>query len=86
MLDLSRVFDIEYSALQMIIDGERSLARGGIELWLAGLNPDVLAYIRASGFADQLGPDRMFFNTRSGIRHHQDSLTVAPSQPGAATT
>ncbi len=81
MLDLSRVFDIEYSALQMIVEGERSLARAGIELWLAGLNPDVLAYIRTSGFADHLGPDRMFFNTRAGIRRYQDSLAAAPSKP-----
>jgi anti-anti-sigma factor len=88
MLDLSRVFDIEYSALQMIVEGERSLARVGIKLWLAGLNPDVLAYIRTSGFANQLGPDRMFFNTRAGIRRYQDSLAAAPPPPaeGVAPT
>lgn len=84
MLDLSRVVDIEYSALQMIVDGERSLARAGIELWLAGANPDVLAYIRASEFADQLGPGRMFSNTRAGIRHHQSSPVTAPPRPAAA--
>lgn len=86
MLDLSRVVDIEYSALQMIVDGERSLARNGVELWLAGLNPDVLAYIRASGFAEQLGTNRMFANTRAGIRHYQVGLSALSSQPatGAA--
>lgn len=84
MLDLSRVVDIEYSALQMIVDGERSLSRAGIELWLAGANPDVLAYIRASEFADQLGPSRMFSNTRAGIRHHQKSPVTAPLQPESA--
>lgn len=70
MLDLSRVVDIEYSALQMIIDGERNLARHGTILWLAGLNPDVLTYIRASGFAEILGSKRMFVNSRAGIRRH----------------
>ncbi|HTO33609.1 MAG TPA: SulP family inorganic anion transporter [Pararhizobium sp.] len=71
MLDLSRVVDIEYSALQMVIEGERSLARQGIVLWLAGLNPDVAEYVRVSGFAEILGPQRLFSNTRAGIRHYQ---------------
>ncbi len=72
MLDLSRVVDIEYSALQAIIEGERSLAEEGIVLWLAGMNPDVEEYVRASGFAETLGAQRMFSNTRAGIRHHQE--------------
>ncbi|MDQ0322236.1 high affinity sulfate transporter 1 [Pararhizobium capsulatum DSM 1112] len=82
MLDLSRVVDIEYSALQMIIEGERSLARQGIVLWLAGLNPDVFDYVRASGFAEQLGMDRMLLNTRVGIRRHQEGTSAEP-QPVA---
>ncbi|KQS89489.1 MULTISPECIES: SulP family inorganic anion transporter [unclassified Rhizobium] len=72
MLDLSRVVDIEYSALQAIIEGERSLAEEGIVLWLAGMNPDVEEYVRASGFAETLGAQRMFSNTRAGIRHYQE--------------
>ena len=40
LLDMSRVFDIEYSALQMLTEGERRMAGQGITLWLAGLNPD----------------------------------------------
>jgi MFS superfamily sulfate permease-like transporter len=67
ILDLSRVFDIEYSALQMMTEGERRLAGQGVTVWLAGLNPDVLAYIRSSGLADHLGKDRMFANARAGI-------------------
>jgi SulP family sulfate permease len=83
MLDLSRVVDIEYSALQTIIEGERSLARQGIVLWLAGLNPDVGEYIRASGFADVLGAQRIFSNTRAGIRHHLGSGEPARDDLGA---
>jgi anti-anti-sigma factor len=67
ILDLSRVFDIEYSALQMMIEGERRLTEQGVTVWLAGLNPDVLDYIRSSGLADHLGRDRMFANARAGI-------------------
>ncbi|KQY14974.1 sulfate transporter [Rhizobium sp. Root73] len=86
LMDLSRVVDIEYSALQMIMEGERNLAGQGIELWLADLNPEVLDYVRASGFAAQLGATRMFSGTRAGIRHYQSSITATPAEslPGPA--
>lgn len=77
VLDLSRVFDIEYSALQMLIQGERRAAEAGITLWLADLSPSVLNYVRASGFAAQLGPERLFFNVRMVIRHYQTNDAAA---------
>ncbi|WP_429814066.1 SulP family inorganic anion transporter [Ensifer sp. B1-9] len=70
VLDMSRVFDIEYSALQMMMEGERRISEHGVTVWLAELNPDVLTYVRASGFADQLGPDRLFVNTRTALQHY----------------
>ncbi|QRY65142.1 STAS domain-containing protein (plasmid) [Ensifer sp. PDNC004] len=70
VLDMSRVIDIEYSALQMMMEGERRISGQGVTVWLSELNPDVLAYVRASGFADQLGPDRLFVNTRTALQHH----------------
>ena len=77
MLDLSRVFDIEYSALLMMTEGERRLTEEGVTVWLAGLNPDVLDYIRSSGLADQLGKDRMFANARAGISRYLDASAPA---------
>jgi sulfate permease, SulP family len=68
-LDMSRVFDIEYSALQMLIEGERRITEQGVAVWLAGLNPDVLGYVLASGFADHLGRERLFFNIRAALQH-----------------
>jgi anti-anti-sigma factor len=79
MLDLSRVFDIEYSALQMLVESERNLAERGVILWLAGLNPDVLDYVRASGLADHLDVGRMFSDARAGISHYQKSNGRMPS-------
>ncbi|KAA0969783.1 SulP family inorganic anion transporter [Aureimonas fodinaquatilis] len=81
MLDLSRVFDIEYSALQMMVESERNLAAQGVVLWLAGLNPDVLDYVRASGFAERLGANRMFATAQSGIRHYQDVVANMADPP-----
>lgn len=72
LLDMSRVFDIEYSALQMLAEDERRISERGATVWLAGLNPDVLEYVRASGLAGELGPDRLFFNVRTAIRHYED--------------
>jgi anti-anti-sigma factor len=81
MLDLSAVFDIEYSALQMLIESERSLAARGIALWLSSLNAGVLEYVRASGFAERLGREHMFPTALAGIRHYQESaVPISPSQ------
>lgn len=70
MLDMSRVFDVEYSALQMMMQGERRMTEQGVMVWMAGLNPDVLKYVRAAGLADRLGPERLFFNTRTALQNY----------------
>jgi sulfate permease, SulP family len=70
ILDLSRVFDIEYSALRAISEGVARLTDDGVEVWLAGLNPDVLHHVRASGLANELGPDRMFRDAREALGHY----------------
>lgn len=69
-LDMSRVFDIEYSALQMLMEGERRLTAQGMTCWIVGLNPSVFAYIRASGFANRLGPERLFSGAREAIQQY----------------
>jgi sulfate permease, SulP family len=77
-LDLSRVPDIEYSALQALIEGERKMAERGVTLWLAGLNPSVLEVVRHAGFDRHLGAERMFFNARAAIAHHQAQPSAGP--------
>ncbi len=42
-LDMSRVPDLEYSALQVLIQREKSTTESGVVCWLVGLNPEVLA-------------------------------------------
>jgi anti-anti-sigma factor len=71
VLDLSRVVDIEYSALQMLIESEQRVAEAGIERWLVGLNPGVLEVVRHAGFDQQLGGERMLFNAREAIARFQ---------------
>jgi high affinity sulfate transporter 1 len=71
VLDMSRVPDIEYSALQALIEGEQRLAERGVALWLAGLNPGVLEVVRHAGFDQQLGRERLFHNAREAIERWQ---------------
>lgn len=71
VLDMSRVLDVEYSALMMLMEGEQNARAKGVELWLAGLNPGVLENVRRSGLAKQLGSARMLFNARAAIRQYR---------------
>ena len=70
-LDMSRVPDLEYSALQALMDGERSAAERGVTFWLVGLNPAVLDVVRRAGLDERLGRERMLFNARAAIARHQ---------------
>jgi len=71
VLDMSRVSDIEYSALQMLNEGERRMTAGGVEVWLAGLNPSVLATVRNTDIDARLGRERMLFNARTAIERYK---------------
>jgi high affinity sulfate transporter 1 len=72
-LDMSRVPDIEYSALKMLMEGEQRMTEEGVTIWLAALNPGVLASIRSSALADRLGQERLLFNARAVIRKYQEN-------------
>ncbi len=69
---MSRVPDIEYSALQMLMEGEKSPAMANLTIWLAALNPPVLEVVRHSGLAERLGRERLLFNARAAIKRYQD--------------
>jgi MFS superfamily sulfate permease-like transporter len=70
-LDMSRVPDIEYSALQALMEGEERATDRGAIVWLVGLNLGVLEVVRKSGLAERLGPERMLFNARAAIERYQ---------------
>jgi SulP family sulfate permease len=76
-LDLSRVPDIEYSALQMLVEREQRVTEEDATLWLVGLNPGVLEVVRSSGLADTLGPERLLYNARAAIARFQALATEA---------
>jgi high affinity sulfate transporter 1 len=77
VLDMSRVPDIEYSALQMIVEGEQRLnSEHRTTLWLAGLNPGVLEVVRHTPLAERLGRERMLFNARAAIERYLATQTA----------
>lgn len=71
VLDLSRVFDLEYSALKMLIEAEQRQREAGLVLWLAGLNPEVKAMVRRSPLAAALGEERMLPNLEAAVAKFQ---------------
>jgi len=84
-LDMSRVPDLEYSALQSLIEGEKRLSESGVEVWLVGLNPGVLEMVRHSGLADRLGGERMLFNARAAIERYRELPQQREAAPAAAS-
>lgn len=76
-LDLSRVPDMEYSALQMLIEGDKRSGELGVEFWLVGLNPKVLEAVRHSGLAEQMGQARLLFNARAAIARYQQRAVAS---------
>ena len=66
-IDMSAVFDLEYTALKMLTEGEKRQREQGIELWLVGLTPAVLAMVLRSPLGETLGRERMLFNLEVAV-------------------
>ena len=74
ILECSAIRDIEYTALVVLTEAEKKMARAGITLWLVGLNPAPLQRIRPSPLGQVLGDRRMFPNLRRAVRFYLDNL------------
>jgi MFS superfamily sulfate permease-like transporter len=72
-LDLSAVFDVEYTVLKMLEEGAARAQEHGISVWLVGLNPDVLTAVRRSPFGRAIGEEHMFFNLEQAVAHYLTS-------------
>lgn len=76
-LDLSAVFDVEYTVLKMLAEGEARMKERGVSVWLVGLAPDVLAAVRRSPLGKTLGDERMFLDLEQVVPRH-----LATQPPG----
>ncbi len=83
-IDMSRVPDIEFSALQALMEGEQRATERGAVVWLVGLNPGVLEVVRNAGLDERLGRERMLFNARAAIERYQAMQATADSAAAPA--
>lgn len=71
IIDFSAVPDIEYTALEAIINAEEKLRSARTTLWLAALNPSVLEVIRRSPLNQRLGSNRMFHTVEEAVNRYE---------------
>jgi len=72
ILDMSAVFDIEYTALKMLTEAEKKARDDGRILCLTSLNPQVLELVRRSPLGTVLGRERMCFDVEQAVARFQD--------------
>jgi anti-anti-sigma regulatory factor len=71
VVDLSAVFDVEYTALKMLTAAESKARDDGRILCLTGLNPEVLELVRRSPLGAVLGRERMCFDLEQAVARFQ---------------
>ncbi len=70
-IHLRGVFDLEYTALEMLTAQEKKYRERGVLLWLVGLNPEVLSVVQRSSLGKTLGHERMLFNLEQAVAKFQ---------------
>ena len=71
VLDLSGVFDLEYSALKMLIEAEARQRAAGVMVWLSGLTPEVYTSIQRSALGKTLGRERLVHNLEIAVDRYR---------------
>jgi sulfate permease, SulP family len=77
-LDLSAVPDIEYTALKMLIAGEKRQRDQGRRIWLVGMNPGVLEMIQRSELGERLAREGMHFNLEIAVAKYLGTRRLLP--------
>lgn len=76
-LHLRGVPDLEYTALKMMIEGEKRQRERGVRLWLVGMNPRVLEMMQRSQLGQVLGREAMHFNLETAVAKYTERGAVA---------
>jgi len=60
---------MEYTALKIFAHVVERQSQRGIQLWLIGINPEVLAIVQRSPLGQMLRREGMYFNLEIAISH-----------------
>ena len=75
VLECSAIPDIEYTALETLVEANKKLRALDVELWLATVNPDLFRIIERSALGAALGHGRMFFNLARAVEAYRANAT-----------
>src|ERR1022692_414010 len=75
-VDASGVLDMEYTALKMFAQVAKKQRQHGVQLWLIGMTPRVLAIIQRSPLGQLLGREGMHFNLEIAVARYLDDAAV----------
>ena len=75
-VDASGVLDMEYTAVKMFAQLAKRQSQNGVQLWLIGMTPRVLAIVQRSPLGQLLGRDGMHFNLEIALTRYLDDATV----------
>jgi sulfate permease, SulP family len=75
-VDASGVLDIEYTALKMFAQVAKRQSQHGIQLWLIGMSPGVLAIVQRSPLGQMLRREAMHFNLEIAVRRYLNDEVV----------
>ncbi len=69
-IHLRGVPDLEYTALKMLIEGEKRQRERGVKLWLVGMNPRVIEMVQRSQLGEAIGCDAMLYNLEIAVTNY----------------
>jgi len=67
---------MEYTALKMFTQVAKRQSQDGIQLWLIGMNPEVLAVVQRSPLGQILRREGMHFNLEIAVGRYLDDVAV----------
>jgi anti-anti-sigma regulatory factor len=79
-VDLTAVLDMEYTALKMFAEATKRQRDRGVQVWLVGMNPGVLAIVQRSLLGKMLGREGMHFNMEIAVARYLGDNCTAGSE------
>ena len=75
-VDASGVLDMEYTAVKMFAQLAKRQSQHGVQLWLIGMTPRVLAIVQRSPLGQLLGREGMHFNLEIAVARYLGDAAV----------